>query len=169
MMRSKIMIIFLIFILVVLNLILYSSEQTSTKGQTFFLKLESSKTEVLPVYGNSISLIYEINGNYSQKLYSDMQSGLGQIVILIDASGEGRFVRFYDGKGVSSKEALIRYQKEEDEDYIHLLPKSFFFQEGHAKYYHQAKYGVFKRQSGDYNLNLIGLADENKNLIIPRN
>ena len=127
MMRSKIMIIFLIFIIIVLNLILYNSEQTSTKGQTFFLKLESSQTEVLPVYGNSISLIYEINGNYSQKLYSDMQSGLGQIVILIDESGEGRFVRFYDGKGVTSKEALIRYQKEEGENYIHLLPKSFFF------------------------------------------
>ena len=168
-MRSKIMIIFLVCILVVLNLILYNSEQTSTKGQTFFLKLESSKAEVLPVYGNSIDLTYEINGNYSQKLYSDMQSGLGQIVILIDESGDGRFVRFYDGKGISSKEVLIRFQKEEGKDYIQLLPKSFFFQEGHAKYYDQAKYGVFKRQSGDNNLNLIGLADENKNLIIPRN
>ena len=62
-MRSKIMIIFLVCILVVLNLILYNSEQTSTKGQTFFLKLESSKAEVLPVYGNSIDLTYEINGN----------------------------------------------------------------------------------------------------------
>ena len=168
-MRSKIMIIFLVCILVVLNLILYNSEQTSTKGQTFFLKLESSKAEVLPVYGNSIDLTYEINGNYSQKLYSDMQSGLGQIVILIDESGDGRFVRFYDGKGISSKEVLIRYQKEEGKDYIQLLPKSFFFQEGHAKYYDQAKYGVFKRQSGDNNLNLIGLADENKNIIIPGN
>jgi len=168
-MRSKIMIIFLIFILVLLNLILYNSEQTSTKGQTFFLKLESSKMQILPVYGNSVGLIYEINGNYSQELHSDMQSGLGQIVILINESGEGRFVRFYDGKGVSSKEALIRYQKEEGKDYIHLLPKFFFFQEGHAKYYHQAKYGVFKRQSGDNNLNLIGVADENKNIIIPRN
>ena len=168
-MRSKIMIFFSVCILVVLNLILYNSEQTSTKGQTFFLKLESSRAEVLPVYGNSIDLTYEINGNYSQKLYSDMQSGLGQIVILIDESGDGRFVRFYDGKGISSKEVLIRYHKEESKDYIQLLPKSFFFQEGHAKYYDQAKYGVFKRQSGDNNLNLIGLADENKNLIIPRN
>ena len=97
-----------------------------------------------------------------------MQSGVGQIVILIDESREGRFVRFYDGKGVSSKEALIRYQKEEDEDYIHLLPKSFFFQEGHAKYYHQAKYGVFKRQSGDNNLNLIGLFTESMYLVVRR-
>ena len=168
-MRSKIMIIFLIMILVVLNLILYNNEQTSIKGQIFFLKLESSKTEVLPVYGNSISLIYEINGDYSQKLYTDMQSGFGQIVILIDEKKEGKFVRFYDGRDLSPNEALIRYQKEEDKDYIYLLPKSFFFQEGHAKYYYQAKYGVFKRQSGDNNLNLIGLADENKNIIIPGN
>ena len=166
-MRSKIMIIFLIFILVVLNLILYDSEQTSTKGETFFLKLESSKTEVLPVYGNSIGLAYEINGNYSQELYSDMQSGLGQIVILIDESDEGQFVRFYDGKGLSANEVLIRYQKEEEKDYIHLLPRSFFFQEGHAKYYHQAKYGVFKRDLGDNSLNLIALADENKKIIVP--
>ena len=98
-----------------------------------------------------------------------MQSGFGQIVILIDEKKEGKFVRFYDGRDLSSNEALIRYQKEEDKDYIYLLPKSFFFQEGHAKYYYQAKYGVFKRQSGDNNLNLIGLADENKNIIIPGN
>lgn len=168
-MRSKIMIIFSLFILVVLNLILYDSEQNSTKGQTFFLKLESSNTEVLPVYGNSVGLVYEINGNYSQELYSDMQSGLGQIVILIDESGEGQFVRFHDGKSVSSNEALIRYQKEGGKDYIHLLPKSFFFQEGHARYYHQAKYGVFKRHLGDNSLNLIGLADENKKIIVPSN
>ncbi|WP_375603983.1 GDYXXLXY domain-containing protein [Wolbachia endosymbiont of Anurida maritima] len=48
---------------------------------------------------------------------------------------------------------------------IRIVPNSFFFQEGHAQHYQNAKYGLFKfDNSGNYLL--VGLANQNRQEIV---
>ena len=48
-----------------------------------------------------------------------------------------------------------------------VAPHSFFFQEGKAKAFEAARYGIFKLDS-DGNLMLVDLADENREPINPK-
>ena len=83
-------------------------------------------------------------------------------MIRSDNNNVAQFERFYDNEELSEGEKLLRFHKKYSS--LRIVPDSFLFQEGHAKYYENAKYGVFKfDNSGKYLL--IALADENRSII----
>ena len=86
------------------------------------------------------------------------------MVIRPDKHNVARFVRFHKEEDLAAGEKLLHFHKHYNR--VRIVPDSFFFQEDHAKYFKQAQYGVFKFNDSDKHL-LIGLADENRNIIAP--
>ena len=66
----------------------------------------------------------------------------GYMVIRPDDDNVAQFVRFHKEQDLNLGEKLLRFHKKGGN--IEIVPDSFFFQEGHAKYYENAEYGVFK-------------------------
>ncbi len=88
----------------------------------------------------------------------------GYMVIQVDGDNVAQFVRFQREEDLAAGEKLLHFHKRYNG--VLIVPDSFFFQEGHAGYYEDAKYGVFKFDDSGEHL-LVGLADENKQLISP--
>ena len=85
------------------------------------------------------------------------------MVIRPDENNAAQFVRFHREESLAEGEKLLRFHKKGRS--IHIVPDSFFFQEGHAQYYENARYGVFKFDDSGKHL-LIGLAGEDRKIII---
>ncbi len=91
------------------------------------------------------------------------QQKRGYIVIRQDENNVAQFVRFHKGEDLIAGEKLLHFHKKYNS--VRIVPDSFFFQEGHAKHYQSAKYGVFKFDDSGNHL-LVGLADENRQTIM---
>ena len=86
----------------------------------------------------------------------------GYIVISPNENNVAQFIRFYNNEQLAPGEKLLHFHRKYNS--ARIVPDSFLFQEGHAKYYENAKYGVFKfDHSGNHML--VELADKNKNII----
>lgn len=72
----------------------------------------------------------------------------GRIVVRADARGIARFVRRDTGGPRAEGEIPLRYRIREGQ--VKFATNAWFFQEGHAKYYENARYGEFRvSPSGD--------------------
>jgi uncharacterized membrane-anchored protein len=81
----------------------------------------------------------------------------GRLVLRLDENGVGRFVRHdVSGTPLAPGELLLRYKVRQSR--VRLGAEAFFFQEGHADRYEQAKYGEL-RVTGDGSSVLVGLRD----------
>ena len=78
----------------------------------------------------------------------------GKIVATVDSRGIGNFRRIHDGKPVASNELLLRYRVRHNE--LKFATNAFFFEEGTAARYEQARYGEL-RVAPDGELLLTGL------------
>jgi uncharacterized membrane-anchored protein len=91
----------------------------------------------------------------------------GTAIVRLDADGVARFVRLDDGAALADGELRVRYKRRLYEQEVSYGADSYFFQEGDAPLYAQAKYGVL-RVDGDGDSILVGLADEHRNMLKPR-
>lgn len=90
----------------------------------------------------------------------------GYAVITLNQKSVGTFKRIYEGEELAPNERLLHYHIKYG--LLRIVPDSYMFQEGHAKFYSQAKYGVFKFDTkGGYVL--VGLADDKMQIIQPNN
>jgi uncharacterized membrane-anchored protein len=112
------------------------------------------------IQGDYMRLSYSIERN--QQYQTKDKSGY--MVIVLDQNKVATFKRFYDGNKLASDEKLLHYHNQFGR--IRIVPDSFMFQEGHAKDYEQAKYGVFKFDTKGNHI-LVGLANEKLQLIQP--
>jgi uncharacterized membrane-anchored protein len=73
----------------------------------------------------------------------------GYIVVRLDSENVARYVRIYDqNTSLAQDELLLRFRQRTYD--VRVGPESFFFQEGTAKYYNNARYGEFRvSKSGD--------------------
>lgn len=160
-MRRVELIVLSVIVLGVLNFGIYQKEAILRDGTSIFLKLA-------PVDPRSL-----MQGDYMRLNYQmarDVQSGevvdwpkRGYLVVKPDEKGVAQFVRFFEGGNLGQGELKIRYHGSYR---IRIVPNSFLFQEGHASFYENAKYGVFTCDSNGKHL-LTGLADENLQVIRP--
>ncbi len=90
---------------------------------------------------------------------------LGQIVIKKDDYGVATLDRIYNDEDLAENERLLRFNFSGRRPEV--ATHSFFFQEGKAKAFEAARYGIFKLDS-DGNLMLVDLADENREPISPK-
>ena len=81
---------------------------------------------------------------------------------LMQGDRVAEFVRLQSGKNVNDGELIIRYKR--DLGRLTIGADNYFFQEGSAKKYEKAKYGLLKVDS-DGNSILVGLCNKDGRLI----
>lgn len=157
-MRKIIMVVLSVLILGFLNYSIYEKEQIKKYGEIVFLKLAPVDPRSL-MQGDYMQLRYDIERNISKDPIK------GYIVVRPDKNSVAQFIRFHKKEELSEDEKLLYFHPRYKS--IRIVPDTFLFQEGHAKYYEEAKYGIFKfYKSGKYIL--AGLADKNRKLISPK-
>ena len=92
----------------------------------------------------------------------------GTVILSLDDNRVGRYARLDDGSPLKPDELRVKYRRHEEWTGARLDygAQSFFFQEGDAGLYQNAKYGVL-HVAGDGGTVLTDLADENRQMIKP--
>jgi uncharacterized membrane-anchored protein len=70
----------------------------------------------------------------------------GTVILALDAEGVGRFARLDDGAPLQTAEMRVQYRRHDDWRGARLDygAKAFFFQEGDAEFYNDAKYALLR-------------------------
>ncbi|WP_308809783.1 GDYXXLXY domain-containing protein [Archangium lansingense] len=155
-MRARVIFGGLLLVVVVLVFQVVRKEQVLAHGTSVLLELAPVDPRSL-MQGDYMVLDYAVSRE--ARLADDSGSGPkeGRLVLQLDENGVGRFVR-HDAPGtpLAPGELLLRYKVRGHR--VRLGAESFFFQEGHAERYEQAKYGEL-RVAGDGSSVLVGLRD----------
>lgn len=155
-MRSYIMIALTLLVFGALNYGIYEKQQIKEHGTVVLLELAPVDPRSL-MQGDYMRLRYAIARAAPASELKNQQKR-GYMVIKPDQNNVAQFVRFHNGEPVNSPEKLLHFHKKNG---VRIVPDSFFFQEGHATYYENAKYGVFKFDNNGKHL-LVGLANKNR-------
>jgi len=148
--RNLLLWLFAILVLVVVNILVVQKERLSANGQVVLLELAPVDPRSL-IQGDYMRLRYSISGEVESNI--DQKDGF--IVVRLDKDNIAEYVRIHDLQiPLAHGELLLRYRQRAFD--VRIGPESFFFQEGHAKYYNNARYGELRvSDSGD--VLLVGL------------
>jgi uncharacterized membrane-anchored protein len=148
-----------VVILIIVNFAIYQKEQLLAQGTPLLLELAPRDPRSL-IQGDYMILRYKIaNEPELWKVDKD-----GALVIERDDKHIAQFKRVYNQTTPLQKnELLLRFRKRQHG--IRLGAESFFFQEGHAQYYENARYGELKVAASGESI-LVGLRDEKLNLLV---
>lgn len=138
-MKSNALVALSVCVLAALNYGIYGKEQIKNNGETILLELAPVDPRSL-IQGDYMRLRYAIE-NIASPIDPPRAEKRGHVVIKPNSKNIAQFVRFYSGELLSEDEKLLYFHGKYRVD---IVPDSFLFQEGHAKYYEDAKYGVFK-------------------------
>lgn len=154
-MQKLLFISFSIIVLTVLNYAILQKERIINRGEIVLLELAPVDPRSL-MQGDYMALRYALEDNIPA---TDINQATqkGYMVVTTDANHVAHFERFHQQEPLAAQEKLLRYTAH-GEDVI-ITPNAFFFQEGQAELYSQAKYGEFKFDAAGNHL-LVGLADE---------
>lgn len=83
----------------------------------------------------------------------------GVAIVALDGNGVASFVRLDDGAPLAVDEARLRFTGRTPDGRLDFGTDAFFFQEGAAARYEQARYGMFRVDDTGRSV-LVGLADE---------
>ena len=154
-----IIIVNLIILLGLFNNSILQKEELLSNGQLILLELAPVDPRSL-MQGDYMRLRYAISENINY----DSISKRGFCVVKLEENGIAKKVRIQDDRTpINEKEYLIEYTSKGWRG-INIGAESFFFQEGEAEKYENAKYGGIKVDSQGNSL-LIGLYDENQKKI----
>ena len=149
----------LIILLGLFNNSILQKEELLTDGQLVLLELAPVDPRSL-MQGDYMRLRYAISDNIN----SDSISKRGFCVVKLEENGIAKKVRIQENKTpINDNEFLIEYTSKKWSN-INIGAESYFFQEGEADKYENAKYGGIKVDSQGNSL-LIGLYDENRKKI----
>jgi uncharacterized membrane-anchored protein len=142
---------FTLLVLLVINLQIYTKEQTLKQGQTVLLQLVPVDPRSL-MQGDYMRLRYAI----ATKITDEKLADKGKLILRIDEKQRGDFVRMDNGTPLNENEQRLVYRNRQG---LRLGAESFFFEEGQADRFEQAKFGELKVDQ-DGNSVLVGLRDE---------
>jgi uncharacterized membrane-anchored protein len=149
----------LIILLGLFNNSILQKEELLTDGQLVLLELAPVDPRSL-MQGDYMRLRYAISDNIN----SESISKRGFCVVKLEENGIAKKVRIQENKTpIDDNEFLIEYTSKKWRN-INIGAESYFFQEGEADKYENAKYGGIKLDSQGNSL-LIGLYDENRKKI----
>jgi len=148
--RNLLLWLFTLLVLAVVNILIFQKERLAANGQVVFLELAPVDPRSL-IQGDYMRLRYEI----SREVESNTAERDGFIVVRLDKDNIAQYVRIHDPQiALEQNELLIRFRQRTFD--VRIGPESFLFQEGHAKYYNNARYGEL-RVSGSGDVLLTGL------------
>ncbi|MTI30110.1 GDYXXLXY domain-containing protein [Xanthovirga aplysinae] len=144
----------LIILLVLFNNSIVKKENLLAEGKLILLELAPVDPRSL-MQGDYMRLRYKISDNID----SDRISKRGFCVVTLDKNGIAKKVRIQNSRSPLNKgEYLLEYTSKNLRG-INIGAESFFFQEGEADKFENAKYGGIKVDK-DGNSLLVGLYDE---------
>ncbi|QRK13827.1 GDYXXLXY domain-containing protein [Archangium violaceum] len=159
MMRARVIFGGLALIVLVLVVLVVRKELVLAHGTPVLLELAPVDPRSL-MQGDYMVLDYAISREVRDPdpfADSDPNTEDGRLVLRLDENGVGRFVRRdAPGTPLAPGELLLRYRVRKGR--VRLGAESFFFQEGHADQYADAKYGEL-RVADDGSSVLVGLRD----------
>ncbi|HEU5098109.1 MAG TPA: GDYXXLXY domain-containing protein [Roseiflexaceae bacterium] len=137
-------------VLVATNVLIFQKEQLLASPQVVLLELAPRDPRSL-MQGDYMALAYAISREVSaQDLPVD-----GQLVVAIGGDSVARLVRVHSPqRQLAPHELLLRYRVRAGQ--LHVGSDSFFFQEGQAAAYEQARYAELRVDSAGESL-LVGL------------
>jgi uncharacterized membrane-anchored protein len=154
--RWIIILINLVILLLFFNFSILQKEELLTNGQLILLELAPVDPRSL-MQGDYMSLRYAMSNNIN----NDSISKRGYFVVKLEGNGIAKKVRIQDDKiPIGDNEFLIEYTSKGWRG-INIGAESYFFQEGEADKYENAKYGGIKVDNQGNSI-LIGLFDENR-------
>lgn len=159
-MRTRLMLALGLVIIAMLNYSVYQKERLKREGDTLLLELAPVDPRSL-MQGDYMRLRYALPAAIPKGDFLE-NTKRGHMVIKADEHGVAQYVRVHRGEVLNDNEQLLKFIKRHR---VEIVPNAFFFQEGHAKYYEEAKYGVFKIDDGGKPL-LFGLANTDRALIL---
>jgi uncharacterized membrane-anchored protein len=152
-MRRLVNVVIAIVILIIINFTIYQQEQLLAQGTTLLLELAPRDPRSL-IQGDYMVLRYKIANE--PQLWNVEQDGW--LVVERDDNHLAQFKRIYNQTvPLQPNEMLLRFRKRQHG--IRLGAESFFFQEGHAHYYENARYGELKVAKSGKGI-LVGLRDD---------
>lgn len=162
-MRNTIFWVATVIALAVPNWLIFQKEQLLREGNSVYLRLAPVDPRSL-MQGDYMILRYRISVQAEQR--KKIPSN-GRLVLLVDNKGIASFRRFaQDGKTLGPNEIFFQYKHRKGQ--VKLGAESFFFQEGHGKYYERARYAELKVTPAG-NAVLVGLRnDDLKRIVIPK-
>ena len=139
-MRRLLVMLFAVLILIVTHHAIYSRERLITQGEVVLLRLAPVDPRSL-MQGDYMALRFEIT-NDLRKVLSNSDVADGHVVIALADDGVGSFARIDDGSALAADERRMRFRLRAGK--IKFGTNAFFFEEGTAGVYSQARYGEFR-------------------------
>lgn len=151
-------------VLMVMNVAIWQKQQILNNGETVLLKLAPVDPRSL-MQGDYMLLRYEIEQqlpNIDELQHRKIHAA----IIKANEQGIAEFVRLDDGSALANGEKRIKLHPANF--FPRIKPAHFFFQEGQAKYYEKAEYGIFTFANDNPKSYLLsGLADKNLQKMMP--
>lgn len=140
-------------VFIFMNMQIFQKESIKNDGEVIYFKLAPVDPRAF-MLGDYMALNFEHNlRNYSDENMQTFIVTLNDQKVVIDAEP-------YQGTTVKDNQRLFKIQDQ-------LRPDRFYFQEGHAQSYEEAKYGLFRYVSPSQFL-LDDMTDETLAIIIPQ-
>lgn len=144
------------------NLAILQKEKVLARGTTVLIELGRQDPRSL-IQGDYMRLWYDIPDNIRRQIQEVKRDG--KVVIILDGSRVATVLRVYEeGEELKENEHLLSYRFRKNQAY--LGARSFFFQEGHAKFYSTARYGELKVDDNGNSV-LIGLRGQKMEVLGP--
>jgi len=159
-MRRIILVVTTLLLLAAVNVTIYQRESLLSSGRVVLLKLAPVDPRSL-MQGDYMALRFQVaNQAFAGQDFMELDDG--SLVVAVDERDVANFVRFDDGSPLAENQVLLRYRIRNGQP--RFATNAFFFQEGHARDYEQAKFGEF-RVARDGESILTHLRDEQLNVL----
>lgn len=139
-MRKAIVIAAGLAILALVNFSIYSRERLLTEGSVVLLQLAPVDPRSL-MQGDYMALRFEVANEIRSRVVNEAPHD-GHVVLTLDRHRVGTFARIDDGAPPAANEVRMRYRLRNQQ--IKFATNAFFFQEGDAGLYAQARFGEFR-------------------------
>ena len=159
-MRRITLVVTTLLLLAAVNVTIYQRETLLSSGRVVLLELAPVDPRSL-MQGDYMALRFQV-ANHAFAGQNFMKLEDGYLVVAVDERDVASFVRFDDGSTLAENEVLLRYRIRNGQS--RFATNAFFFQEGHARDYEQAKFGEF-RVARDGESILTHLRDEQLNVL----
>ena len=169
-MYKKVVALSLLVVFALVNWSIYKKEQHIKNGAVVYLKLAPVDPRSL-MQGDYMALRFDMANKIYDKLpktenYQGWQRNAdakdGSVVVSLDKKRIGTFSHLYNGESVKEQELIMHYRVRGGR--VKFATNAFFFEEGSADKYANAKYGEF-RVNDIGELLLVAMADENVTVI----
>lgn len=152
----------LALVLGTVNLSIREKQEVLANGQRVLLELRPVDPRSL-MQGDYMRLSYGETSAPGAEI-TDQMPPQGTVILKLDENEVATFSRIDDGTALQEGEIRMQYKLRLERGFVRYGAESFFFQEGHAKLYEEAKYGVLRVDEEGASV-LVGLAGEDRKLI----